>query len=498
MMNWAFYGRHDTLSTLDSLIHKQRWFFCRIQGRRRIGKTTLLKELMKSDPSLAGRMIYMQVPNSDERDVAASFRRALKDSGSDAALLLADTIDDFASMARAIGLLCRQGMMLILDEFQYFTSSKLQAFNSHLQAQVDQLKDTDQGGLFVLGSLQSEMNALLNDAAAPLYGRLTASIDLQHWDFEDLTTLYSAHGIDSPTQWLTLWSFFEGVPKFYRDAYEQELFSVPAENFGAELLTRLFLKEGSPLAEEAHTSFLREVRGKMMAILNYLSEHPGCVHGELIAALNKDDDTSPMGTYIARLVESYRIVDKRWPVFSDSKSRNARYYITDNFLQGWLSVVKPARDAARLRPLAQVLQLAKPRTCIHEGGAFEKWIRQLHIECSRKGKGDFALTDINLGFWNHPRDVDKTIEIDLVAINSDDKRVRFGSCKRNARAHDNLSLAKFEAHIQAFLASKEGKRLEGWKTEKVLFSPVFLSEEKKILQPRGYACLDLPAYASLF
>ena len=56
MKKWDFYGRHDTLSMLDSLIHKQRWFFCRIQGRRRIGKTTLLKELMKSDPSLAGRM----------------------------------------------------------------------------------------------------------------------------------------------------------------------------------------------------------------------------------------------------------------------------------------------------------------------------------------------------------------------------------------------------------------------------------------------------------
>jgi hypothetical protein len=48
------------------------------------------------------------------------------------------------------------------------------------------------------------------------------------------------------------------------------------------------------------------------------------------------------------------------------------------------------------------------------------------------------------------------------------------------------------------LASKEGKKLEGWKTEKVLFSPVFLSDEKKLLQQRGYACLDLPAYASLF
>ena len=498
MADWSFYGRRETLTTLQQLVQKPHWFFCRIQGRRRIGKTTLLRELAKADPQLPTRMVYMQVPDSDERDVAANFRRALLDSGIDEAANASAAVADFASMARAISVLCRQGLILILDEFQYFSGAKMSVFNSFLQAEVDQLRETQRGGLFVLGSLQSEMNALLNDIGTPLYGRLTASIDLHHWDFEDLTALYAAHGLNSPNQWLSLWSFFEGVPKFYRDAYDQGLFTVSAPTFCEELLTRMFLREGSPLAEEADTSFLREVRGKMLAILNYLSEHAGCGHGDIIAALNKDDDATPLGTHISRLVDSYRMVDKRLPVFSDSKSRNARYYITDNFLQGWLSVVRPARDAARIRPLAQVMKLAMPRSYVHEGDAFEKWIRQLHIECSRKGKGDFPLTEINLGFWNRPRDPNKAIEIDLVALNSEEKRIRFGSCKRSASAHDNTSLAKFEAHIQGFMASKEGKKLAGWHLEKVLFSPVFLSEEQTQLSAKGYACLDLPAYASLF
>lgn len=498
MANWSFYGRTGTLETLNKLIHGGNWFFCRIQGRRRIGKTSLLRELSTFDQSLLSRMVYMQIPDSDERDVAASFRRALNDCESPLANSLAASVLDFPSMAKAIGDLCKAGLVVVLDEFQYFTASKLYAFNSFLQEQVDRLRDTQGGGLFVLGSLQSEMSALLDDKGAPLFGRLTVTIDLQHWDFEDLVTVYRAHAIDSPLQWLTLWSFFEGVPKFYRDAYDQDLFSVPKNEFLSALLERMFLREGSPLAAEADTSFLREMKGKMLSILNYLAENPGCNNGDLVAAINRADDTTPLGTHIKRLVDNYQMVDKRQPVFSESNSRNARFYITDNFLQAWLAVVKSARDTSRMRPLKKALELAMPRSFVHEGFAFEKLIRQLHIECSRKGVGDFSLTSIELGFWNRARNIDKDIEIDIVALNSDDRIVRFGSCKRTAHAHDKTSVDKFDLHIQRFMQTKEGKKLTGWGIERVLFSPVFTTDEKVNHQAAGFQAKDLLTYASLF
>jgi AAA+ ATPase superfamily predicted ATPase len=139
-----------------------------------------------------------------------------------------------------------------------------------------------------------------------------------------------------------------------------------------------------------------------------------------------------MGTHIARLVNGYAMVDKPQPVFSDSKSRNARYYITDNFLKAWLAVAKPAREAARLRPIEKVLAPALRRLEILEGFAFEKLIRNLHAETSRKGKGDFELSELRLGYWNRPRDAANSIEIDLVALDEPNERTRLGSCKRAA------------------------------------------------------------------
>jgi hypothetical protein len=236
----------------------------------------------------------------------------------------------------------------------------------------------------------------------------------------------------------------------------------------------------------------------MLSILNYLAENPGCSNGDLVAAVNREDDMTPLGTHIRRLVENYQMIDKRQPVFSDSNSRNARYYITDNFLQAWLSVVTPARDTSRMRPLAKAIERAMPRCFGHEGFAFEKLIRQLHIECSRKGLGDFSLTSIELGFWNRARNVDNDIEIDIVALDADDRRVRFGSCKRNAAAYEGASLARFEAHIERFLSTKEGRRVKGWTVEKALFSPVFTVVEKSVFFDKGYECRDLQWYAELF
>lgn len=176
MAEWGFYGRTEPLRELRRVAEAGRWFFCRIEGRRRIGKTTLLGQLARNSDDFGSKLIYMQTPDSDERDVAATFRRSLDESDRNEARALANSVVDFPSMAAAIGELCRAGMVVVLDEFQYFTRSALRHFNSFLQAEVDKLRSAalTRGGIFVLGSLHSDMSALLEDKAAPLYGRITA------------------------------------------------------------------------------------------------------------------------------------------------------------------------------------------------------------------------------------------------------------------------------------------------------------------------------------
>ena len=500
MVNWDFYGRAQALEELRRIVGGGRWFFCRIEGRRRIGKSSLLSQLAKQDPGLSDQLIYMQVPDSDERDVATAFQRSLLDCEHLLAKRLSPTVVNFPTMARAIGELCQAGLVVVLDEFQYFTRAALRSFNSFLQAEVDKLRyaNLKQGGVFILGSLQADMNALLDDSGTPLYGRITHRIKLQHWDFEELQQLFRAQRVEQPSQWLTLWTFFEGVPKFYHDAYEQGLFDEGPDSFGDALLAKMFVRSSSPLSEEAETWFLRELRGRSLSVLTFLAEHVGCSNGELLAGVGAPEDKTQIGAYLAKLVNAYEMIDKRNPVFADSKSRNARYYIADNFLQAWLAVAKPAREAFRLKPLVKVLELAKPRLERLEGFAFEKLIRRLHEECSQKGKGDFELSTLQMGYWNRSQDVNRSIELDLVALDAPNKRIRFGSCKRAASAHDNASLTGFRNHVDGFLAVREHRHMEDWSKELVVFSPVFTDGDRNHFAARGFGAKDLRDYAALF
>jgi hypothetical protein len=107
---------------------------------------------------------------------------------------------------------------------KYFNRKRLREFCSHLQEEVDQLgaaRRHRDGWVPVLGSIQTEINALLEDRAAPLFNRTTDEIPLGHLDIESLIALLSAHAEPTPDRLLFLWNLFEGVPKFYRDCYDQ-------------------------------------------------------------------------------------------------------------------------------------------------------------------------------------------------------------------------------------------------------------------------------------
>ena len=186
-MTWKFYGRDTELDTMRKLLSRQRWFFCAISGRRRIGKTSLIREALQSLPQV-NKAVYLQVPDSDERDVVSVFADALKAA---APLGRPEEVQPnssrrFSDMAKAIGALCRAEWVVILDEFQYFNRKSLSAFTSLLQAEVDQLTGSTHGGIFVLGSIHTEMTALLEDRGSPLYARVTDRMALDHWDFRTL------------------------------------------------------------------------------------------------------------------------------------------------------------------------------------------------------------------------------------------------------------------------------------------------------------------------
>ena len=133
-MAWKFYGRNTELDSMRKLLSRPQWFFGAISGRRRIGKTSLIREALQSLPQASKKAVYLQVPDSDERDVVSVFADALRvcaPLGLPRNVQL-ESVRRFSDMARTIGTLCREGWVVILDEFQYFNRKSLQAFTSLL------------------------------------------------------------------------------------------------------------------------------------------------------------------------------------------------------------------------------------------------------------------------------------------------------------------------------------------------------------------------------
>lgn len=419
---WSFYGRREELQRLAGILARRRWFFLQISGRRRIGKTTLIQEALRS----AGidRTLYIQIPDSDPAGVVAACNGYLETFGLDA------KVGSLGELARLIGRLARDGYVIALDEFQYFHRKQLSDFCSLLQAEVDRLAAQAgevTGGLIVLGSLHAEMTALLEDRAAPLFNRTTDSLVLDHLDIGSILEILRAHADDDPKRLLFLWNLFEGVPKFYRDAYEQGV-------LGAErrpLLQTLFFSSSSPLRNEADNWFLRELRGRYDMVLQFLAGHPGCSNADIVAAIANVSEASTekqVGGYLQVLSERYRMIERRLPIFAPPRARSGRYYIRDNFLRAWLSALQRPVSAIAFRPLETLLEQADTRLADVEGQALEDLVGQLYEERSRRNIGDFPLTERIRGYWDRA-----DVEIDLVAVSEEERRIRFGSCKRNAQ-----------------------------------------------------------------
>ena len=481
MKPWHFYGRNDKLNSLRDIFARKKWFFAKVSGRRRIGKTTLIQRAMESARS-GQSVLYLQVPDSEPVGVISAVNDALE--------TFAVPVDQFprphnlAQFAKLIEALARAGYILVLDEFQYFHRKGYEEFCSLLQAVVDRLASQAAhvtGGLIVLGSIQTEMMALLEDRTAPLFNRVTDTIDLTHLEIASIREMLTEHADASPERLLFLWNLFEGVPKFYRDCYEQGVLAADRPT----LLRRIFFESSSPLRTEAENWFLHELRGRYDVVLKLVARHAGLMHGELVQMIREasDDPEAQIGVYLKTLIERYGLIERKLPVFAKSNARRSRYYITDNFLRSWLAALANPVSAIAFRPLDQLVREADQRLEVVEGFALEKLAGQLYQERSRQGLGDFPLTQRIQGYWDKA-----DTELDLVAVNEEERIIRFGSCKRSPSKLIS-DINNFKGHVDRFL--KVLPQYQAWTVQYAGISPFLDREQRAILEHHDVIPQDL-------
>ena len=102
MAEWGFYGRRQERAQLAQVLSRGRWFFLQISGRRRIGKTRLVQELLQ--PQRQERVLYIQIPDSDPAGVVSTARDFMENFR-----VSGPIPHDLRSLAVCIGELCAGG-----------------------------------------------------------------------------------------------------------------------------------------------------------------------------------------------------------------------------------------------------------------------------------------------------------------------------------------------------------------------------------------------------
>jgi hypothetical protein len=398
------------------------------------------------------------------------------------------TLTDLRQFAQLIGLLIADGYVVILDEFQYFTRKPLRAFASFLQAVVDDLSARAAeitGGLVVLGSIQAEMQALLQNRCAPLYNRTTDEMEVPHLDVPAIDSMLRGHGCTDPNHLLFLWTLFEGVPKFYRDCFEQDVLVAPRR----DILRTLFFASSAPLKNEADNWFLKELRGRYDTVLKYIARHPGREYADILAqtANPEADGQETIGAYLKILEERCGMIEARQSLGSKPQARRRRYYLRDHFLQAWLDALAPAVTASHFRPLTTLIAQADLRLITLEGRSFERMVQQLWEALSRRDVAPFRVTQTVCSWWG------SHAELDAVAVDESTSTMRIINCKRSD-SKILPSLPGFDSHIAEFLRLS---RFKGWQVKKIAVAPQIGQRYRGAIQRAGYECYDLPDLFSL-
>ena len=203
-----FYNRQKEIATLKEIEQNSSKSsqMTIMVGRRRVGKTTLLKRAFEKKS-----VLYFFVAKKNEVLLCEEFTREVEDKLG----VALGRFQNFASLFKAIMVLSSErNFTLIIDEFQEFTSLNKSVF-SDMQNIWDTYKDQGHINLVLCGSIYSTMKRIFENSKEPLFGRATSKMTIKPFDIATIKEILADHNPDyKPDDLLAFYMVTGGVAKY--------------------------------------------------------------------------------------------------------------------------------------------------------------------------------------------------------------------------------------------------------------------------------------------
>lgn len=395
-----FVNRTQELAALESSWKSAGAGLVICYGRRRVGKTELLKHFLDRKPG-----IYFLADRLSERDNLRALSRLVREHFNDP--FLGDFADWYAFFAYLKAKLTRK-TALIIDEFPYLVETN-RGLSSVFQKGWDETLSQLPLTLVLCGSSIGMMERETMTYGAPLYGRRTGQLQVFPLRFAECEYFFPRANFDRR---LELFTLAGGIP-----AYLKQLDGAAGarQNFSTN-----FLQPGAYLFSEADFILKEETREprQYFSILRAiaLGKHKlGEIGNE--TGLEK----TSLHKYLYYL-EELQLVHKRFPVTEKNaeKSRLGLYFLADNYFSVWFDAIFPYRSELALGNHRAALHRFDQAFVHHCAAVYE----QVSGEILRGLLQDELFAFHRLGKW-----WEKEHELDLVALGESDEDALFAEVK---------------------------------------------------------------------
>lgn len=410
-----FIGRKNELHTLNTEYNRNSSFVV-IYGRRRVGKTTLIKEFLKNKTAFY-YLATEELESQSMKRLANVIARTTKNT-----LLQKIEFTDWLDLFQLIAdYKPEEKKVLVIDEFPYLVRTN-SAFPSILQNAWDEFLKDSNVMLILSGSLIGMMQKHVLSYDSPLYGRRTAQMRLTPLPF---TSIYETQNLPFE-QAVEQFALTGGVPK-YLEFFED---GRPLEE---QLKDAVFSKNGF-LYEEPN--FL--LKSEFLTAVNYFSIIKTIADGnhklgKIASALGQE--SSSLTPYLSTLSD-LGFIEKRTPITEKNpeKSRKGLYFIADNFLRFWFCYVYPYKGELELDNMQIVLdEIHKDFKEKFVAFAYEDICKDIFAKLCSNNAISFVPSRIG-SYWLN--DYDGDTEIDVMSVDHQNKQVFVGECKYHTKPVD--------------------------------------------------------------
>lgn len=428
----TFFNRKDELAALSERMESKRGEYFVLYGRRRVGKSELLRHFGESC-----RQFYFEASAGSQRDQLDDLGAELA-RFSGRAIYAEQPLGSWRAAFAAFSELLEAGQtMIVLDEFQFIARQEPE-IGSLLNRFVGEHADNPDFFLCLSGSDISFFEREVVGYGATTYGRRTGSLRLRPFPWGEIEAFVPDWSVEDR---IRAWAVFGGIPYYLKEIDPDKPLSEAIRRavlYPDGLLReepRFLLSQESRLREQAtYMSCLRAIAGGDTR-LNEIAQRVGRSASDVRAFLE--------------VLEEMGLVQRRYPVTQASKKRVV-YTVVDPFLRFWFRFVAPResrlatrRDADRYLEESVLPDLDK----FVSEDAFERVCQAWLAEEAGAAEVGWWWGSIRRREDGQLRN--RTYEADAVAVDADGKVIALGSCKwpgeGNAEhVHDAGELDKLE------------------------------------------------------